>query len=526
MNNIWQLDNPEWVKRRKAMWLATKDYHGWGVTRAELNARKAFFLTGAVAGLEGADEEERLWTYIGEDWGRFTLLPRCDISVYSELLDSILEAENYNRLTILYRFVAQRVGEIHEAQQWFGSEFGYMDGMEREFFRYVLPEKFDNEKHQKEIEENFANSRTYLTPLQAFDLMVEDGFGFLTHSSANPHHPIQDFVDYWVSAMPYFSFSDKPLMVNDGYVRKTKSAEQAAKAFCQVVRFFEDPRDYAGDNTLARDFRDKIFEQLEQGTGCKELDEIWQWTASKEGNQLARGLGSDFPEARLLFKLDAKPRIIRDLQKFFYLHSNSDSEFAPERIRVVEISEYINYRLRALLGYVKAGEHSNPHIPAYHYKFRLPQSLLFSDENDLIIDVELLWLIPKDLAQNYSELVPKMALFRSLARYKKTLVRNVLQGMKLRKLFWRLHSEHNLPLSTIGCGSAQIEWPDNTVNIVHGSELYSSVGFESAMIMVGDEKKTCIESADAKSWFYEFPEYKGDHPLVDLDAFIKEVLSP
>ncbi|QGX39799.1 hypothetical protein [Permianibacter aggregans] len=526
MNKVWQLDKPEWVKRRKAMWLATKEYHDIAISRAELNARKAFFLTGAVAGLEDADEEERIWTFIGEDWERFTLLPRCDRAIYTELLDGILEAENYNRLIILYRFIGRRFGRIYEAQQWFGTEFGYMDGMEREFFRYLLPERFDNEKHQKEVEEKFVNGRTFLSPLQVFDLLVDEGFGFLTHSSANPHHPIQDLVDYWASAMPYFSFSDKPLVVNDGYVRETKSAEQAAKTFCQAVRFFEDPRDYASNSTLAMDFRNKIFMKLEQGTGCKELDDIWQWTAGTDGRQLGRSLGHSLPKERLLFNPRATPKAIKEIQRITCSPYLSDYRFNPNEVRLVEVSEFVDYSLRVLLGYVKDGDHNKAKIPAYHYKFRLPQALLFNSEEDLVVDINFLWLIPKEASSNRMELVPKLVLFYSFPRIKKTLNHNVLQGIKLRRLFWQLRSEHNLPLSTVGCGSAQFVWPDNTVNIPHGSELYSSVGFESAGIMVGDEKQTCKESADAKSWFYEFPDYKGDHPFADLDKFLKEVLSP
>lgn len=532
MTSLWQLDNPEWVRRRKALWLANKDYFSLGQPRAEVNERKAFFLTGATESSKKKDETSRILDFYSVQGRHLALIPPCEEALFSALAEKVISKHlGGDRCQAIWSFLGHTFGDqIWHAQQTFAHEHGLMDGWERIATKILLPERYVHERHLAEVGEGFQRGRTMLSPLEAFNLMTTVGYGFLTHFAANPHHPIQEFIDYWLQTMPHFKLSDVPASIYGRLVtfgRRTNDARKAALAFCQAVRLFQEPRDFDNQNSPARQFRNQLIERLERGTGCAEFDAIWQQTDTKRGGALIKGAGSSLPAEKLLCGAHFQPSSLRQVHSAFAAHGGTLEAFDVAKIELVSLRDRVTYKLQELLGYARCENdryiYSKGDIPAFHYRFRLAPLLFLTGPDGLEMDLHLLWLVPNVKFVPDTERQPCMVMFYS-GREEIGHEFSVLDYLRLRELTWRLHAEHGLPFATTACGTQKAAWPTNAINIPHGCELYSNLGFDTSYIMdfPSDRKVVGKWQEDV----VPLAPYKGSHPGADLARFKQDVMLP
>lgn len=527
MSEVWRINDAEWVKRRKAMWLANKAYYSLSGSCKVIEAKKKYFMTGVKENVYKSgsyvDENQYLdfdWNDVNGVWEQLRLLPKCDVALVDSLINALRSSNGNQTVDILFFLSGFRGGpEAQYAQEWTGSEFGFMDGMERDLFNYLLPPKFDVEAWRQEVSDNFAMGRTYLSPLESFNMMVEAGYGFMTHFVANPHHPIQDFVDYWAQTVPYFNF-DEPYSKAQGQQvkpkRKCENAKAAAKELCQVVRFFKEPRGLPQENSAAKRFRDKLFDVFEHGTGNAIWDELWAQTAQPEGGHFEFESHRDGrqPE-RVLVGQKIQPRVLRQIHAAWQTLGYTAEVFEPERIRAVNAKRVLNHPLAASLGYLR----TDP-VLAYHYVFAMDKQCVTSPK-DISVDVHLLWVLPKQTADE-ANCLPIVAVFYA-ERFHEDYAWPVTDTLCSRHVSILLARQNNLYLSRPYAEDPIRKelWPKNYANQAYGVEYFSSLPFET----VTAENTKVKQDGEYKVVFHQYQEVDEAACGMNAARFQAEVMS-
>ena len=459
MQKLWQTDNSAWISRRNAIWLANKDVFTDGQPARVAAAIKEFFLSGRAenvfAHVDYSDREECIWDWSTERAAvvQLWLLPAADEDVIAELVQQASKDADIAEMLLIglsaCGYEGARVGEN------LSTEFGRIDGVEREIFRTLLPAGFDAEKWRQEVSEKFRNGRRYLSPVEAFNVMVECGFGFLTHYAANPHHPVQDFIEYWRQSMAYFHFSDVPAPVLHGRVtpkRLCDDAQKVALELCQAVRFFREPRGFDGDDTPARRFRDRLLEIFEEGTGCSELDHVWRLSGTETGRALVNSRKSGFLEAVALFGDQYRPSAMRLVHQCLLEMGGIEKPFDPELISLCDVGLLLHETVVSLLGYQRGDA-----IPAYRYICRIGERFFVSDPHDIELYMNIYWLVPSSsCAVNGCR--PRVLIsydFSTTTDYSFS----VLDAISIRQALFRLAEQYGLPFVRVDCLDQQAKWP-------------------------------------------------------------------
>ena len=524
MRKLWQIDNGAWVSRRKANWLANKDVFTDGQPARIATAIKEFFLSGRTenvfAPVDYSDRQECIWDWSSERAAvvQLWLLPEADEGVIAELVQQASKDADVAELLLICLsacgYEGARVGEN------LSTEFGRIDGVEREIFRTLLPARFDAEKWRQEVSDNFQRGRCYLSPVEAFNVMVECGFGFLTHYAANPHHPIQDFIEYWRQSMEHFHFSDLPAPMLHGRVtpkRLCDDAQKSALELCQAVRFFREPRGFDGDDTPARRFRERLLQIFEEGTGCSELDYVWQLSGTEPGRALVNSRKSGFLEAVALFGDQYRPSAMRLIHQCLLEMGGIEKAFDPALIRVCDVGLLLHETVVSLLGYQQGDA-----IPAYRYVCKISERFFISDPHDIELYMNIYWLVPSpSCAVNGCR--PRILIsydFSTITDYSFS----VLDTISIRQALFRLAEQYGLPFVRVDCLEQQAKWPapPNMARVGVERFLFVTTGTledgDGFTVTESDDCSLRIVTSNIQEWV-------GDDDSIDLEKFRSNVMA-
>ncbi len=355
----------EWADRRKRIWDEKKNNLSPHWSRTKIKLMKEYFLSGAVYESQ-VHHRDKL-----EPELRFYLKPMRTEAELDGAIDEYLVAEKHPVKLIALLLQA--------SADYSYSEFGFMDGFECLALKKVLPVRFDNALYQKEVNERYEGGARYLSPSGAWFIMIKTGGRFLSGFSCNPYNPLQEFIEYFCSAVPYFHFgwkADNSISAWPDYDAKPEYIKDTLH-FMQLIRNFHEPRGLPGEDTPAKRFRDRLFEFFESGAAGEDLNQLWAYSATEEGSKPVYNYG-DWCE-RVVFYTKQKPALMRELVDAYHQQGYCEP-FDANAIQLVDLKYRLSGLMARALGYSAVpdsyGYPAGVSISAFYYKVNLNEAAL------------------------------------------------------------------------------------------------------------------------------------------------------
>jgi hypothetical protein len=469
---LWKTDDPNWRRHRAELWKATGDCHRRGVPGLARSVVKDHFFTGVLTNVEGRElwpgHREVLWDWNSNQGARVRLrmLPAVEPELAKNLAHQMARGPDTVN-AVLMLMCASEYGGAKVGEGW-SSSFGMMDGLERDLVRLFLPEHFEHDAWRAEYEARFVSGRRFLSPREAFDLMVDCGYGFLTHYAANPQHPIQDFIPYWREAMGHYRVETEDQVVQ-GYnwvKRLGTDAAEAARVLCETVQHFREPRGLPGTDTPAARFRDDLKARLDEGLDCPVLDAAWAAARGPRREALMRLHDNDLVD-RVLFGELHDPDTLRRVVDQVHEMGGCDA-FDPSRLTPCDLKSLLHEDLAAALG-MRAGAS----VRALHYAAPLSPSFLVSSPDEVEVTLELFWLLTP-AGSTPTAATPR--LIASLGtRWTDQYRFPVLDDLLLRSAFWTLAERHGICFVRVDTLDQRAVWPKAPAICTVGVERFMAI---------------------------------------------------
>ncbi len=364
----WQTKNDSWMENRKKEWAIKEKILKYRLSdSALLKQFRKFYLTGKLTPKTRLALSDTLWMH-----------PDQNEESWHELCKNATEEELEDICIFL-------VGE---------SSQGYMGGIEGRLFNYICNNEYQDGIYNFKNEENCKNygiligffikwtRRANLWLKRPWD--TEDCLCFHT-------------IETWFSCLPYipedyFStiYFDETDDRGDLTLQSLRSDIRLSHRMLHIIAWFVEPRGLQTDNTIIRQFVEKMRVALNDNELPQALKQLWAYIKSEEACYLKiieNNMTMNFQTTVMHQEapLDNKEKFFKTVHHTFKDLGFTDPDFNLELIETVELNKHLSAKFISILGFAKGSS-----IPGYRYRVITTSKFVNNDKDRIDMDVILL----------------------------------------------------------------------------------------------------------------------------------------